>query len=390
MKGLVNRALTLAGALSAGMLLMYLFDPELGRRRRAQAADQIRSLSARASALSDEAARDAANRGRGIVATARAWLRSEPVAAQTLEERVRACIGHAVSNPHAVEVQAGEDGSVVLSGPILKSDQSRLMAAVWRVRGVEKVESRLQLYDEPGNVPALQGAVNRPEREGEDWPPSLRVAGSVAGALVALAGLAYRPLRLFGPLLGSLLLARSISNKSLGRMAGLKGPGSIHIDKDLFIAAPPDKVFAFWQRQENFPQFMRNVLEVTPLGDDRWHWKVIGPLGTVVEWDAQTAECEPGRCLAWHSTSDSVVEHEGRVEFEPEGEGTRLHVAMNYAPAGGVAGHAVARLFGKDAKTEMDEDLQRMKSFLETGVVPHDAAASEQHGESEGSRGALH
>jgi uncharacterized membrane protein len=55
-----------------------------------------------------------------------------------------------------------------------------------------------------------------------------------------------------------------------------------------------------------------------------------------------------------------------------------------------VAGHAVARLFGKDAKTEMDEDLQRMKSFLETGVVPHDAAASEQHGESEGSRGALH
>jgi hypothetical protein len=32
-------------------------------------------------------------------------------------------------------------------------------------------------------------------------------------------------------------------------------------------------------------------------------------------------------------------------------------------------------LFGVDPKQEMDDDLMRMKSFIETGVAPHDAAA---------------
>jgi uncharacterized membrane protein len=37
-------------------------------------------------------------------------------------------------------------------------------------------------------------------------------------------------------------------------------------------------------------------------------------------------------------------------------------------------GHAVAALFGADPKAEMDEDLMRMKSLIETGTRPHDAA----------------
>ena len=37
-------------------------------------------------------------------------------------------------------------------------------------------------------------------------------------------------------------------------------------------------------------------------------------------------------------------------------------------------GHAVASLFGADPKTEMNEDLNRMKTMIETGHAPHDAA----------------
>ncbi len=37
-------------------------------------------------------------------------------------------------------------------------------------------------------------------------------------------------------------------------------------------------------------------------------------------------------------------------------------------------GHAVAALFGSDPKSEMDEDLMRMKTLIETGNPPHDAA----------------
>ena len=32
-------------------------------------------------------------------------------------------------------------------------------------------------------------------------------------------------------------------------------------------------------------------------------------------------------------------------------------------------------MFGADPKKEMDEDLMRMKSFIETGQTPHDAAS---------------
>ena len=47
---------------------------------------------------------------------------------------------------------------------------------------------------------------------------------------------------------------------------------------------------------------------------------------------------------------------------------------MRYLPPAGVLGHAVATLFGSDPKQEMDDDLMRMKTFIETDNPPHDAA----------------
>jgi uncharacterized membrane protein len=40
---------------------------------------------------------------------------------------------------------------------------------------------------------------------------------------------------------------------------------------------------------------------------------------------------------------------------------------MSYCPPAGVFGHAAAWLFGADAKSEIDDDLVRMKSLLEIG-----------------------
>jgi uncharacterized membrane protein len=47
---------------------------------------------------------------------------------------------------------------------------------------------------------------------------------------------------------------------------------------------------------------------------------------------------------------------------------------MSYNPPAGAIGHLVAVMFGADPKREMDEDLKRMKGFIETGQAPHDAA----------------
>jgi uncharacterized membrane protein len=47
---------------------------------------------------------------------------------------------------------------------------------------------------------------------------------------------------------------------------------------------------------------------------------------------------------------------------------------MSYNPVVGALGHAVASIFGADPKSEMDDDLMRMKSMIETRVPPQETA----------------
>jgi uncharacterized membrane protein len=94
-----------------------------------------------------------------------------------------------------------------------------------------------------------------------------------------------------------------------------------------------------------------------------------------VEWDAVTTKLEQNRLLAWRTGPGATVEHAGMIQFERVNGGTRLDVEMSYSPPAGVLGHVVAKLFGADPKSELDEDLLRMKTFLETGKAPRDAAA---------------
>jgi osmotically-inducible protein OsmY len=60
-----------------------------------------------------------------------------------------------VSHPGALDVQA-QDGTVVLSGNILRREVDDLISRVGKIRGVRHVESRLTVHDQPGDVPDLQ------------------------------------------------------------------------------------------------------------------------------------------------------------------------------------------------------------------------------------------
>ena len=65
-----------------------------------------------------------------------------------------------------------------------------------------------------------------------------------------------------------------------------------------------------------------------------------------------------------------------RPEQVPTDQGTtRLDIQMSYNPVFGAAGHAIATLFRKDPKHQLDDDLARLKTTIETGVRPHDAAS---------------
>jgi uncharacterized membrane protein len=116
------------------------------------------------------------------------------------------------------------------------------------------------------------------------------------------------------------------------------------------------------------------VREVRVREDGSSHWKVAGPAGQPVEWDAVTTQLVPNELMAWKTMPGSAVEHAGLIRFERVDDGTRLDVKMSYNPPGGTLGHTIARLFGADPKSELDEDLLRLKTYLETGKTPRDAA----------------
>lgn len=205
------------------------------------------------------------------------------------------------------------------------------------------------------------------------WSPAQRALAGAGGAALAMYGYIRGGLK--GMLMcaaGGALVARATSNEDLATT--LRGHG-ILVEKSVWVDAPVEQVFAYWRDLENLPRWMSHVREVRALGQGRFHWRVDGPAGVPVEWESEMLNVEENREMTWHTVGEAQVGHVGRIRFEPENGGTRVQVQMRYMPPGGVVGHAVARVFGADPKTEMDDDLMRMKSAIEAGRIPREAAA---------------
>ena len=155
-------------------------------------------------------------------------------------------------------------------------------------------------------------------------------------------------------------------------MAAAATPGRRgDIEKTIRIDAAPEQVYDLWASYENFPRFMPNVLEVRDLGDRRSHWVVKGPAGRTFAWDSIiTDQSRPYR-LAWQSAPGSEIDQAGEVRFEQIHGGTRATVRLSYSPPAGAAGRALASLLGSNPERQLEEDLQRMKTLLERGSLPH-------------------
>src|SRR3712207_1896610 len=103
------------------------------------------------------------------------------------------------------------------------------------------------------------------------------------------------------------------------------------------VNAPVDKVYEAWRDFTQFPQWMPHVEEISPVsGDDTLtHWKVSGPLGKTVEWDARITEDIPNEKIAWTSVEGSQVRNSGVVRFDARDQATDVEVSMEYDPPAG-------------------------------------------------------
>jgi uncharacterized membrane protein len=248
-----------------------------------------------------------------------------------------------------------------------------------------ELDDRLEVHQRAETVPALQGGATRTaprfELLQENWAPAVRLLAALAGGAALVYGFRRRDARgvLVG-LAGLALFTRSATNRPLERVIGVGGGRrAVDIQKTVTIDAPPARVYAFLTEWERWPEWMSHVREVTPRGSvdgqEHTHWVVDGPLGVPVSWDAVTTSLVPNEEIAWKTLPGAAVEHAGVIRLDPvEGGGSRVEVRMSYNPPAGVVGHAVAASLRRDPKRQMDADLARLKTTIETGQPPHDAA----------------
>ena len=302
-------------ALGIGAALMYFYDPNTGRKRRNDFKNQVNAAQRKLEHGKEVLIRDASNRTHGMLVETRQWIESRR--------------------------QGGaSEGEYLPRGG---------MASVQQVAS---------------NIAAPWLSAN--------WSPTQRASAGAFGAGMAAYGFLRGGLKgLVYAALGGALFARATTNQSLTKLGDRRG---ILVEKTVNIDAPVEEVFAYWRNLENMPQWMSHVREVRYQGGDRYHWVVDGPAGAPVEWDSELLNVVENREMTWRSLEGSAVRNTGRVRFEEDEGGTRVHVLIRYEPPGGLVGHAVAKVFGADPASEMDDDLVKLKSLVETGKLPRDTA----------------
>ena len=194
----MNKGLAFGAGLGLGTGLMFLLDPDRGKRRRALLRDKCAWAARKTGEGVGVTARDLRNRTQGLMTEVQSRFSSAPVDDSVLVDRVRAKLGRVVSHPRAINVTA-QNRRVVLSGPILTSEVPGLMACVNSVRGANQVINQLEPHDESDNHPALQGGRERTGERSElfqrTWSPTTRF---LAGAGIGAASLLLLKRRVIG------------------------------------------------------------------------------------------------------------------------------------------------------------------------------------------------
>jgi uncharacterized membrane protein len=193
------------------------------------------------------------------------------------------------------------------------------------MRGTHDVIDNLDRHERAGHIPALQGGRtplgNRLDVLQEHWAPAKRALVGTAGAACLTAAVIRRDRAGIVPaLVGAALVGRAAANVPFSRLmgAGLRRR-AVDVQKTIVIDAPVEEVYAFWSLYENFPLFMSRVLEVRSHKNPyQSRWKVSGPAGASVEFDAEVTRVIPNRLIAWRTTKGSPISHAGVVRFDPE------------------------------------------------------------------------
>jgi uncharacterized membrane protein len=120
---------------------------------------------------------------------------------------------------------------------------------------------------------------------------------------------------------------------------------TIVVEEAITISRPRGEVYAFCLRPENLPALAEAELEIT----------------------RQAA----GEEIAWRALRGGKLAHFGSLALRdaPGARGTIVAARLEYVPAGGSLGAALARVMGRSPQRLVAESLRRARALLETGEI---------------------
>lgn len=203
--------------------------------------------------------------------------------------------------------------------------------------------------------------------------PIERALMVIAGGYLLYSGLSGKKKSVAQSIAGTTMLARGISGycpvyDAVGKGGKMKS-SNVNIRTTVNISKSVTEVYDFWRKLENLPKFMQHLESVVEKDQVTSHWTAKGPGGIGrLSWEAHILMDERGKMLSWHSLPDSTVDNAGKVLFKDNGfGGTELDVTISYHAPLGIAGEAAAKLLNPLFERMVKNDIQNLKTFLETG-----------------------
>lgn len=144
----MNKRLALITGVGLGAGVMFLLDPDRGKRRRALLRDKAYRLSRLGTVNGEEILGDVPNRAGGVVSEIRSLHEGE-VPNSVLVDRVKSRLGKYAVHDRSITVNA-ENGTVTLTGYVLANEVDTVVSAVSNVRGVNNVINQLVIHEAPG------------------------------------------------------------------------------------------------------------------------------------------------------------------------------------------------------------------------------------------------
>lgn len=184
------------------------------------------------------------------------------------------------------------------------------------------------------------------------------------------AALVYRGAQGYRPLYDALGIQMPEAPTGVGKQ-------NARVEHEVVVNRPREELYRIWRNLSNLPVFMDNLVSVNEIDDKRSLWVAKGPAGTVVKWEAEIVNDIENELIAWQTLEGSGVDNAGSIHFEDAGNGaTRLRVVLRYDPPADSLGIWVAKALGRDAQTEIEEDLERFKAIMEIGGADARAEAN--------------